>query len=262
MFVLGGPSVYEDPCAAAWEFLGPVRGLPDRWAIDGTVFPLNGELYFAYSGWPLDRPGDSDLIQQLLIARMADPLTAASAPVTISHPGNPWEITTDGNGDHGINEGPQFLASPDGRWKGLVYSCAGSWTNQYKMAVLHYTGGDPLDPHSWIKANEPLLQTCPHHHDGPWGPGHGNFVNVNGETLAVFHATDAPTDGWENRRARVQRVVFSDYGPYMGAFVGPKQPEDDMGDIIEWIIQKIARACMGPDDTDGASLKALVEEKK
>ncbi|KAI0178801.1 glycoside hydrolase family 43 protein [Hypoxylon sp. FL1284] len=244
MYVLGGPAASEDPCLGRWEFLGRVRGLPDRWAIDGTVFAVGGHLYLAYSGWPLDRdPNDhSDLVQQLMVAKLESPIAVAAttgggdAPpvVVISRPEHPWEVTRDPNGVvHGINEGPQFLRSPDGAWQGLAYSCAGSWTRDYKMAVLRYLGGDPLRPDSWRKAREPLVQqtttTTTTTRDGEspplFGPGHGSFLQIPGAgndefVLAVYHATDAPTDGWENRRARAQLVAFTDDGPYMGQSFG------------------------------------------
>lgn len=215
MFVLGGPPASENPCQGPWEFLGRVRGTPEgQWAIDGTVFELHNAWYLVYSGWPLDNDNDSDLVQELFITRLEDPTTAASgAPVVICRPDQPWEITRDGNGDHGINEGPQFLSSPDGTWKGLVYSCAGSWTPEYKMATLHYIGGDPMDPQAWRKGSQPLAMTKDPI-KGPWGPGHGTFLNFGDEVAAIFHATDSPRDGWGNRKARLQRLIFTDEGPF------------------------------------------------
>lgn len=222
MYVLGGPPESEDPHAGPWEFLGPIKNMPERrWAIDGTVFEIDGCLYFAYSGWPLDRPEDDydERTQQLFIMRMHDPVTAASPPVMISHPDQPWERS----GDAGINEGPQWLASQDGgrTWRGLVYSCAGSWTKDYKMATLTYfPGQDPLLPSSWKKSSKPLLQNAGHL-KGPFGPGHGNFVHIGTETMAVFHATDRPDDGHGNRKCRMQRVMFTPDGPFMNNTVGP-----------------------------------------
>lgn len=221
MYVLGGPPASEDPHAGPWEFLGPIKGMDQRqWAIDGTVFDIDGTLYFAYSGWPLDRAWDNydERTQQLFIIRMHDAVTAASPPVMISHPGEPWERS----GEAGINEGPQWLASQDnGRtWRGIVYSCAGSWTKDYKMATLQYLGGDPLLPNSWKKCSRPLLQNADHG-KGPFGPGHGNFVHIGDETMAVFHATDMPDDGHRNRKCRMQRVVFNSEGPFMDHTVGP-----------------------------------------
>ena len=87
------------------------------------------------------------------------------------------------------------------------------------MATLKYLGGDPLVPSSWAKAAQPLLQNASHG-NGPFGPGHGNFVHVGDETFAVFHATDGRGDGHGNRKCRMQRVVFGEDGPFMGGEVG------------------------------------------
>lgn len=187
----------------------------NKWAIDGTVIELDSRLYFVYSGWPDDNPHESDLIQQLFILRLSDPTTAESPSVLLCKPDEPWERT----GDHGINEGPQYLSSPDGSWRGIVYSCAGSWTNEYKMNPLRFLGGDPLNPQSWHKGTQPLIQNAPHSH-GPWGPGHGSFLHIGNETVGIYHATDGPGDGWNNRKARMQRVIFRKDGPYMAGVVG------------------------------------------
>lgn len=185
--------------------------------LTGTVMHLQGEIYFIYSGWPLEKLDDvSELIQQLYIFRMADPVTAASPPVRICKPEERWEFTA----DHGINEGPQYLESPDGSWRGIVYSCAGSWTKEYKMNTLRFLDGDPLNPSSWQKGTKPLMKNGPHN-DGPWGPGHGSFMHIGNEIVGIYHATDGPGDGWENRKARMQRVVFGQEGPWMGEGVGP-----------------------------------------
>ena len=247
-----------------------MRGMPpDQWAIDGTVFELNDTLYFAYSGWPLGLDVDSivdgdrrvgggfaDLMQEIYITQLEDPITAVAGsdgvatssppppppdhrlhqqlqkqqpqqlPAVISRPDREWEFTMGLHGRHGVNEGPQFLRSPDGGWAGLVYSCGGSWTAEYKMATLRYLGGDPLSPASWRKSAAPLVET--RDPMGPWGPGHGSFLDLSdgnrdrdrdgdgdgGNVVAIFHATDNPTDGWVGRRARVQRVMFTPDGPF------------------------------------------------
>lgn len=198
-----------------WQFLGPIQGMDQgQWAIDGTIIHLDWAVYFVYSGWPQGEMSNENT-QQLWILRLKDPVTADSKPVCISKPEQAWERTE----PHGINEGPQYLESPDGSWEGLAYSCAGSWTNQYKMATLQFLGGDPLDENSWRKSQTPLIKSA-QHGKGPWGPGHGSFLQVGNEVLAVYHATDGPGDGWGNRKARVQRVVFKPQGPWMGESVG------------------------------------------
>jgi GH43 family beta-xylosidase len=231
MYVLGGPPATEDPGEGQWEFLGRIHGMPDHWAIDGTIVELNQNLYFIYSGWPLDDASESDLIQQIFIMKLSDPTTAASKPSIISAPELPWEFTRDEKGEHGINEGPQFLESPDKSWRGIVYSCGGSWTSEYKMAVLHYNHGDPLDPRSWPKGQEPLLRAY-RYGQGPWGPGHGSFVALGEETLCIFHGTDSPTDGWANRKARCQRVVFTESGPFMGLYCAGKRSQASRSGLI------------------------------
>jgi GH43 family beta-xylosidase len=239
MYVLAGPVASENPCQGQWEFLGRIENTPEQWAIDGTVFTLEKKLYFVYSGWPLDNTDGSDLVQELFIQRLEDPTTAATAPVVISRPEYPWEFSCDCNGYHGINEGPQFLSAPGStttKWQGLVYSCAGSWTNEYKMAVLQFTGGDPVDPAAWRKRAEPLISTQPNG-TGPWGPGHGSFVNLDGQVVSIYHATDSPTDGWENRRARVQRVSFTDKGPFMASPVGAPARKGDVLSHLKYKLQ-------------------------
>ncbi|KAH7110354.1 alpha-L-arabinofuranosidase II, partial [Dendryphion nanum] len=215
MFVLRGPESTASPLKAEdWDFAGPLAGMPEgQWAIDGTVITLHGAMLFVYSGWPLGQSLSAS-IQELFIIEMADPVTCVGKPTRISTPEYQWEFS----GKSGINEGPQFLASPDGRWCGIAYSCAGSWTSEYKMNVLEYKGGDPLAGNSWEKWRQPLLRASS---DGeaPYGPGHGNFVLVDApggpEVWGVFHATDGRT-GWAGRRARVMRVGWGDGGPYMG----------------------------------------------
>ncbi|KAI0126541.1 alpha-L-arabinofuranosidase II [Xylariales sp. AK1849] len=265
MYVLGGPPVIEDPTQGQWGFLGRIRDMPDQWAIDGTIFELNQELYFVYSGWPLDDRSKSDLIQQLFIVKLADPVTAGSRPVMISAPEQPWEFTRDGNGAHGINEGPQFLESPNARWKGIVFSCAGSWTHEYKLAVLHYTGGDPLHPRSWLKGQEPLLQAAGQG-KGPWGPGHGTFLALGQQMVCVFHATDSPTDGWNNRKARCQQVLFTENGPYMGVHCGVGNREQPRkGGLMRAIRREIDKLREGPPEHQSPApqqqitLKTLLE---
>ena len=225
MYVLSGPLEHEDPHKGPWVLVGSIAGMDQKqWAIDGTMCEIDGTLYFVYSGWPRREDGQwedkAENLQQLFIIRMKDPLSADSEPVMISEPGEPWE-KLEGT-DVGINEGPQWLESPAGHWRGLVYSCSASWTKDYKMATLQYlpqSGGGPLDPESWRKSSEPLIQNR-EDGKGPFGPGHGSFLHIDGETLALFHATDEETDGSRNRRCRMQRVRWTDDGPDMGGFVG------------------------------------------
>ncbi|KAF2006283.1 glycoside hydrolase family 43 protein [Amniculicola lignicola CBS 123094] len=217
MYVLSGPPSHEPPLnPSSWTYHGPLSGMPPtQWAIDGTILTLHNTLYFVYSGWPLSNGTTHDESkQEIYITEMSSPTQCIGHPTRISTPDHQWEYS----GNSGINEGPQVLTSPDGRWLGLAFSCAGSWTHQYKMSVLQYVGGNPVSEAAWQKWNSPLLQARKDDKP-PYGPGHGNFVAVNGpagqEVWGVFHATDGKT-GWEGRRARVMRVGWGAGGPFMG----------------------------------------------
>src|ERR1700738_5333766 len=54
MYALSGPPASTDPMeeTSIFKFERLIRGMPDRWAIDGTVFYINQQLYMAWSGWP------------------------------------------------------------------------------------------------------------------------------------------------------------------------------------------------------------------
>lgn len=150
-----------------WQFLGPLLGMPDHWAIDATVFPYYNSLFCCFSGWPA---GDhSDTEQDLFLIRLFTPEEAdPSSLVCISKPTLDWERLD----NRGINEGPQFLSTPE--FTGIVYSACGSWTNRYKLGVLQIVGQDLLSPTAWRKWERPLLMSDPNGQHGPHGPGHAS----------------------------------------------------------------------------------------
>ncbi|KAF7186073.1 Extracellular exo-alpha-(1-_5)-L-arabinofuranosidase [Pseudocercospora fuligena] len=243
MYVLGGPPATADPHLGPWEFLGPIKGMDQRqWAIDGTVFEFADKLYFVYSGWSLNRSFEDvrEDLQELYIIHLSDPITAASNPVCISTPDCHWERT----GPVGINEGPQWLSSPNGQWKGLVYSCGASWTQHYKMALLRLVGDDPLWAPNWQKSRDPLLQNASHG-EGPFAPGHGCFLQLGEDTIALFHATDRDTDGNQGRKCRTQRVSWTHSGPVMGKYVGraTRNVQEFLGDQSSGAV--LRRALLG-----------------
>ena len=174
MYVLRGPASSVDPMDPTSQFtlVGQIGNLPpDQWAIDGTVFTINDQLYLVYSGWPFNQT--NELKQELYIARMTDPVTAdGSAGVhMISTPTFPWESYQDpGNGQlHQINEGPAWLEVD--AFKGIIFSAGASWTSDYQLGILQYVGGDPLQIESWNKSPQQLLSNNPNG-AGPYGPGH------------------------------------------------------------------------------------------
>ena len=189
---------------SAWEFLGPLKGLPDHWHIDATVFsPCPNEWYCCYSGWPL---GDSsDTAQDLFLIKLASPEEAIPDTLTtISKPILPWERVEQGR--RGVNEGPTWVSM--NCFQGIVFSASGSWTNEYKLGLLQLVGNDLLRPDSWLKRPYPLL-VSDLNEGPPFGPGHASFISSPynpDEVFCIYHGTGKDNDGWDNRKARVVRL--------------------------------------------------------
>ena len=167
----------------------------DTWAIDGSILQLDDALYFLFSAW--DGP------QSLFIAPMSDPWTISGPRVKISQPNYNWE----GN----VNEGPVALYHEDDLF--VIYSASPCAGPDYKLGMLTYTGGDPLDADSWVKDPEPVFQRADEH--SVFGPGHnGFFQSPDGtENWIVYHANDLVSDGCDNgRTTRVQKFTWNDDG--------------------------------------------------
>jgi GH43 family beta-xylosidase len=242
MYVLRGPASSIDPMepTSTFSLVGLVGNLPpNQWAIDGTVFTIDNQLYLAYSGWPATETDGNT--QQLFIAKMTNPVTADPAGVhMISTPTFPWESYQDpgSNGAlHKINEGPAWLEVD--AFKGIVFSAGASWTSDYQLGILQYLGGDPLQISSWKKYPQQLLSNNPDG-AGPYGPGHcsyysrefgsdGRFVPSpdNTQIWIIYHATPNLGDGWNNRKGRCQLLIdrsglpYSDLYPLLPGTVVP-----------------------------------------
>jgi GH43 family beta-xylosidase len=185
--------------------------LPDgRWAIDGTLFTFNGQRWFVWSGWA----GDTDVEQNLYIARMSSPTTPTGARHIISQPRESWERVV---GDPFVNEAPEAIKDPDGQLH-LVYSANGSWSEQYCLADLRLRpGGDPTYVWDWYKSNGCLFGSNRATMMPGWdptlyadGPGHHSFVLLHGDIATsppagpmfpmMYHGVPKGTPyTWENR---------------------------------------------------------------
>ena len=156
MYVLKGTS--QDP-TEPFEFVGKITDPSDKWAIDGTVLQLNGELYFIWSGWE----GDVNVAQNIYIAHMSDPCTIDSERVCLSVPEYAWEKS----GQPYVNEGPAVLQH-DGKTF-VAYSASGSWTDDYCLGLLTLVGDDPLNPEHWEKSKTAVFRK---RNGIAYGPGH------------------------------------------------------------------------------------------
>lgn len=213
-------SSHHDPMEqSAWEFLGPLKGLPEQYSIDATVFSINGQdLYICWSGWP---PGDnSDTQQNLYLTQMVSPEEAVDEsimrPALISNADQPWERFS--GGKRGINEGPTWLNLPNGAFTGIVYSGHASFTSEYKLGILRLVApnADPMNPRSWEKRLVPLLvndKSMP----GPYAPGHASFLLSphpgDNRVFCIYHGTDNWGEGFKNRKARVMALSPEQFSP-------------------------------------------------
>ena len=189
-----------------FEYVGQITDPTNKWAIDGSVMEIGGELYFIWSGWK----GDVNVAQHIYIAHMSNPWTIDSERVMLSTPEYAWEKV----GEPLINEGPTALYHGDKTF--IVYSASGSWTDDYCLGMLTLTGEDPMDPASWKKSEDPVFEkrwaVC-------YGPGHASFTTaIDGSVWMIYHANLVMGTGWEGRSIWITPVTFDkDGNPDFGA---------------------------------------------
>jgi GH43 family beta-xylosidase len=152
-------------------------------------------LYLLWSGWE----GADNVAQHIYIAPMKDPLTIGGPRVRISSPEHDWER----RGTPHVNEAPQALRRDERLF--VIYSASGSWTDDYCLGQLAWTGGDVLDPRSWEKARAPVFSRT----DEVFGPGHCSFAKSRDgrEDWIFFHAAKRRGAGWD-RRIHMQRFTW------------------------------------------------------
>lgn len=123
MFVLEGDG--PDPWAADFTLKGELNTY-DQFAIDGTYFIHNQQIYHIYSCW---QEQTSAWPANLCITHMSDPWTVDTNLTDrrmISVPNEPWERVPYGRPDTRLatNEGPQQLVNPTTGQNFVVYSAA------------------------------------------------------------------------------------------------------------------------------------------
>jgi len=215
----------EDPFEGEFVMKGRISTDPDNnWAIDGSVFEVNDELYMVWSGWQTRRV--STETQCIYIAKMANPWTLGSERVMISKPELEWERHwVNENGwtppyTIYVNEGPQPLLSPDGQYVHVAYSASGCWTPYYALGLLTARiGSDLLDTASWSKSQQPVFGQKPE--VGVYGTGHNSFFpSPDGkEWYILYHARSTETDPageGDTRSPRMQKMDWKDGYPVLG----------------------------------------------
>lgn len=212
MWVLENES--EDPFTGTWIDKGELELPDDKWAIDGTAFEHNRQLYYLWSGWE----GDVNGRQDIYIAKMTNPWTVEGDRILLSKPEYEWELKGSGTTSPSINEGPQYLAR--GEKVFIIYSASGCWTDEYSLGMLTAPAtSDILNPSSWTKFPEPVFEKDPSAQ--AYGPGHNSFFKSpdGTEDWIFYHANPAPGQGCKgNRSPRMQKFTWTaDGNPDFGS---------------------------------------------
>lgn len=187
--------------SAGTDPLGPYtyKGkLVEHNALDGTVLELDGKMYAVYSVW--------NETQDLAIKEMSSPWETVGEETTLSRPTLDWERQ-----DGTVNEGPVALQR-DGKTF-IIYAASACWGPNYKLGMLTYSGGDPLNSESWNKQPEPLFQR--EDANGVYAPGHNTFFKSpdGTEDWMVYHANDKESDVCDmGRTPRIQKFTWNEDG--------------------------------------------------
>lgn len=208
LYVLENASA--NPLEGTWTFRGKISDASDKWAIDGSVFEHNRQLYMVWSGWE----GNTNGRQDLYIAKLKNPWTIEGNRVKISHPEHAWERHGDLNDPVNpphvdVNEGPQVLVREDKVF--MIYSASGCWTDFYALGMLTASvKSNLLDATTWKKAPQPVFKQSTE--NKVFAPGHNSFFKSpdGKEDWILYHANSEPGQGCGGQRSpRAQKFTWN-----------------------------------------------------
>jgi GH43 family beta-xylosidase len=183
------------------------------WSIDPSPLQLpDGQLYLVWSGWP----GSVNGVQNIYIARMANPWTVTGSRTLLSTPTYPWEVNA-GTVGVKVNESPEPIVH--GGKVFVSYSASGCWTPDYALGLLSApVTANLLDAASWQKSAQPVFKSNPS--ADIYGPAsNGFFTSPDGhQTWMVFHAVnDSAGNCGLERDVYAQQVTWGPNGfPQLG----------------------------------------------
>ncbi len=172
----------EDPVSGEWIYKGKIGGTEQRHGIDGTVFELNDQLFYVWSGPPKGFP----IGQSTWIAPMINPWTLGDKWSNISKVGKAWEGTVSFP-IFGVMEGQQILRSMGKVY--LAYSTFGYLDDRYRIGMLVMDEhDDPMDKKSWTKMKGPVFEQNPE--ENVFSTGHHCFFKSpdGTEYWFMYHA--------------------------------------------------------------------------
>lgn len=175
----------------------------NTWELDPGILQLDGKLYLLGTFYNGSQPN--------FIRPLSNPWTASGTRHILSSPTLSWE-TIGG----GVNEGAEVIQRNGKTF--IIFSASHCSTPDYKLGMLTYKGGDPLNASSWAKSPQPIFQR--NDANGVFAPGHnGFFKSPDGtEDWIVYHANNSVNGGCDmNRSTRAQKITWNADGtPNLG----------------------------------------------
>jgi len=175
------------------DLLDPAQD--NTWELDPSILQLNGKLYLLGTFYNGSQPN--------FIRPLSNPWTASGTRHVLSSPTYSWE-TVGG----AVNEGAEVLQRNGKTF--IVFSASHCSTPDYKLGILTYNGGDPLQQSSWVKSAQPVFQRS--NANSVFGPGHNGFFKSpdGAEDWIVYHANNSAGGGCDmNRTTRAQKFTWN-----------------------------------------------------
>ena len=186
----------DDPLSP-YTFKGQIKGLENKWAIDGTLLYANNKTYMIWSNG------------ELLISEMSDPFTLIGEQYVIAKPELPFETVM-----NPVAEGP-FVLKKDNLIH-IVYAASDSRSDDYCLGLLTCKNGNVTDKDSWIKSETPVFKKA----NGIFGPGHCSVTQYKTSDgmrdIMIYHANSVSGSGWNGREVYLQPISYENGYPVFG----------------------------------------------
>ena len=183
------------------DLLDPTNN--NTWELDASILQLNGQMYLlgTYLAVSPETGG-----QPLFIKPMSNPWTVSGTRRRLATPTFSWE-TVGG----AVNEGAEVIQRNGQTF--IAFSASHCSTPDYKVGLLTYNGGDPLNQSSWVKSPNPIFVRS--NANSVFGPGHhGFFKSPDGtQDWIVYHANSSTSQGCDiNRTTRAKQITWNSDG--------------------------------------------------
>lgn len=176
-----------------YENKGIIRGLENRWNIDGTILEHEGRLLFLWSD-----------CGRIYMSEMDSPYSISGRIVDFGPAKYEFEMRCGK-----VIEAPAVLKRGDKIH--IVYSANDSKSDEYCLGIMTFSGGDIFDTENcWKRSETPVFEKT----DQIFGPGHCSFTTVTEgdeeDDYIVYHANLESGSGWTGRHVWIQRFTWDE----------------------------------------------------